>query len=479
MLWISRGNQMVSTKKIYHVAIVLFLIFQGVTFFFSSADSDTTEEFTIIFQEFRYLEEECETDALFRIECTVAGDHHVSSTWNVSYFGKKIDYSITKVVSSSQRVYNISISLYKSVDGQDILCDLSPDAQSKSAHIFYSLDTGWWIGDDYHKDPSGYGRLNGCDDGSIYDFEHDAELCFTIRKTTPDGDGIPSWIELNVYGTDPTVDDRGTDYDNDGIPTEWEWYFGYDPMKWDDHATLDPDNDGLSNLEEFLTWDYGSDPFRPDIFLEIDCMADSPKGESSMIPDEAIEMLHYPFHRRNYVVHVNRSDVIAFEENINVNDILSIYQKYFLHNDSNNWRRGVFHYGLYVYNTFPKGFAFSGDVAPFMGYHPGTNGFVISSSRMERNARWFSESLPYYYAAATMHELGHNFGFRWGNPYGVDAQLGKYPWHPMYYVYRNYKSIMNYRYTYKIFDYSDGTNGFLDHDDWSALDLTYFEYTNH
>jgi hypothetical protein len=56
------------------------------------------------------------------------------------------------------------------------------------------------------------------------------------------------------------------------------------------------------------------------------------------------------------------------------------------------------------------------------------------------------------------------------------VQLGKYPWQPMYYVYRNYKSIMNYRYTYKIFDYSDGINGFLDNDDWGTLDLSYFEY---
>ncbi|MDG6217991.1 MAG: hypothetical protein QCI00_00930 [Candidatus Thermoplasmatota archaeon] len=465
---------MVSKKKIGYILIVIFLIFHGLTVVFSSADSNTYEEFTIVFQKFRYLEEECEDDAMFRIECVVADKRYESPKLDVSYFGKDINWSITKIVPSSQRVYTISISLYKSVNDHDILCDLSPDPHSKSAEIVYSLNTGWWIGDDYHGDLSGYGRLNGCDDGSIYDFEDDAELWFAIRKTTPDGDGIPSWIEINEYGTDPFVDDRGTDYDNDGIPTEWEWYFGYHPKEWDDHENLDMDNDGLSNLEEFLTWGYGSDPFRPDIFLEIDCMAESPTGESSLIPEEAIEMIHYPFHRRNYVIHVNRSDIIPFIERMNLNDLLFTYQQYFLQNDLDNWKRGVFHYAVYVYETFPKGFAFSGDVEPYMGYHQGTNAFVISSSSMEHYARWFPQSLAYYYASVTMHELGHNFGFRWGNPFGVDAQLGKYPWQPMYYVYRNYKSIMNYRYTYKIFDYSDGTNGFLDHDDWSALDLTYF-----
>jgi hypothetical protein len=34
---------------------------------------------------------------------------------------------------------------------------------------------------------------------------------------------------------------------------------------------------------------------------------------------------------------------------------------------------------------------------------------------------------------------------------------------------------MNYHYTYKILDYSDGSNGGRDFDDWSNLDFNYFE----
>jgi hypothetical protein len=34
---------------------------------------------------------------------------------------------------------------------------------------------------------------------------------------------------------------------------------------------------------------------------------------------------------------------------------------------------------------------------------------------------------------------------------------------------------MNYQYTYRIFDYSDGTHGWGDYDDWGNIDLTYFE----
>ncbi|GAH22845.1 unnamed protein product, partial [marine sediment metagenome] len=69
-------------------------------------------------------------------------------------------------------------------------------------------------------------------------------------------------------------------------------------------------------------------------------------------------------------------------------EILELYENYFLHNDKDNWRRSVFHYGLIVYRCKPNGYGFSGDVEPYMGYIPGTNGFIISSSQMEKNARW-------------------------------------------------------------------------------------------
>jgi len=34
---------------------------------------------------------------------------------------------------------------------------------------------------------------------------------------------------------------------------------------------------------------------------------------------------------------------------------------------------------------------------------------------------------------------------------------------------------MNYRYNFKIVDYSDGTHGFMDRDEWGSLDLQRFE----
>ncbi|MBE0502418.1 MAG: hypothetical protein IBX47_13390, partial [Desulfuromonadales bacterium] len=50
------------------------------------------------------------------------------------------------------------------------------------------------------------------------------------------------------------------DTDNDGIPDDWELFWGFNPNDPADAAS-DPDSDGLTNLQEFLA---GTDPFNPD-----------------------------------------------------------------------------------------------------------------------------------------------------------------------------------------------------------------------
>jgi hypothetical protein len=37
----------------------------------------------------------------------------------------------------------------------------------------------------------------------------------------------------------PTTDDTGSDADADGIPIEWEHRYGFNPLVWDDHETID------------------------------------------------------------------------------------------------------------------------------------------------------------------------------------------------------------------------------------------------
>jgi hypothetical protein len=461
---------------------IICILFTIVLIAIPIQSSNTFHYVTIDVHEVRYLDPIENMDAFFTFTLNINDEWTDIVTWNDFPYVLEPEFSRTIYLSGDEKNVTINMMLELTDGSGTYLCDLTGSNQERSsATMVYDMNTGHWTGDDYRSDPSGYGRLNGCDDGSIYESEYDSELWFSITQHDPDGDGIPTWVEENIYGTDPYADNRGEDPDSDGVPIEWEWKWGYDPFVWEDHENLDPDGDSLNNIEEYLVSSFGSDPFRKDIFLELDWMDEGPNNEKSMFPDLSIQLLKNPFHRRNYVFHVDTGflgggDLIPFDESVDSNDLLKIYNEFFMNNGTNAWKRGIFHYGIYVYDCFPKGYAFSGDVFPHWGYHPGTNGFMISSKRMERNGRLFQPNLEYFYAAATMHEMGHNFGFRWGDPYGVDAQLGKYPWQPMYYVYRNYKSIMNYRYTYKIFDYSDGSNGFLDNDDWGTLDLSYFEY---
>jgi len=238
------------------------------------------------------------------------------------------------------------------------------------------VKTGTWWGDDYPGDPSGYGRLCGTDDGSIYDSERDCELWFDIHQNDFDHDGIPYWSEVYVYGTNPEVDDRGLDTDGDGIPYEWEhrwglqidswsgeYYWIYHPFYGEDHQHLDPEHDGLTNIQEYLTSPWGSDPFRKDLFIELDQMEESPAGDISLLPEESKELLRTAFESHNVVYHLDDGgmgggEMIPFQEMVDYEELQQIYWNYFLHGNESNWRRGVFHYGLVVYNASYPGFVF-------------------------------------------------------------------------------------------------------------------------
>ncbi len=432
----------------------------------------------------------------FQADVIYNGEHHKSPVYDHQPY-VYTPWTLTLTVPTDNEWVNLTIALTDNNTGR--LCDISPCHEQSTkyndtaANIYYNLKTGHWVGDDWAfwwdegengteyrienwwggSDPSGYGRLNGCDDGSINQFDRDAELYFTITQDTPAPDGIPYWLKTQIYHLNATTDYTGYDPNGDGLPLTWDWQWGYDPFAADGHAALDPDNDGLNNTKEYRVAQYGSDPYKKDLYVELDRMADSPSGEQTILPDEPKELIRTCFAQHNIDFHLDDgpmggSDIIPFQENTSQYDLRDDYLHYFLHDNLTNWRRGIFHWGVMVYDAWVGGFNF------FNGNVPYFDSFCVSSHKMN------SKIIPkthhkavLVYGSAYMHELGHNIGL---NEFlGIDNQNSGMPWQKDYWKYRPYVSVMNYGYMYTMIGYSNGRHGKNDYDDWSHIDLTRFQ----
>lgn len=484
-----RGLCMIIRKMICF-GIVLFLTIPSVQLVFAEdsldVDSYSDVAVTVSVECIRFLEEK-DIEPNFQVHLWIDDVYFESTSFGLGSYLYDINWSVTVETDGNTPFVPIRIEL---VDlSSDQLCDLSPSDESttdaRGVDVVYDVRTGWWMGEDSSGmvDKSGYGRLNGCDDGSFYKDELDCELWFSITQTDPDGDMVPSWIEKEWYGTDPETDDSLLDADKDGVPFWWEHKFGFNPWVFENHSSLDPDEDGLTNYEEYKMAAWSADPFRRDLFLELDQMQIGPNGEGSMITQTTEELIQSAYDRRNILFHLDDGcmdggEILPFEKrSFILYDREKYYKQHFLENGDAQWRRGIFRYGLIVYDHVPiTGLEFHGDGSIIDFCRKGLNCFVISSRAMKIAAQRNRESIDFIFACAIFHELGHSMGIYMGNPKGCDNQLSKTPLGPGWWRYKNYKSSMNYHYAYKIIDYSDGSHGRNDFDDWSHLDVSWFEY---
>jgi len=451
------------------------------------------------------------SDPDFYIKLIVNGEEFKSPIWN----NQKVvtpEWEKTVDVPDDKEIVNITIQLWDDDPGIDDICDIAKNDNENpnrnDLNLHYNLKTGHWSGDDLiywphswypNTDYSGYGRGSGTDDNSIYEDDNDCEIWFDITQSDTDNDGIPYWTEVNYFKTDPKIDDTGRDDDQDDVPIEWEFKWGlsriidhrnytwipywvYDPFIYNDHKNLDPDGDSINNYEEYLTSNWFSDPFRKDIFVELDQMEEGPDGEpASLLPEEAKEKITESFNRQNIVFHLDdgtwknsRSDMIPFDEETDGNwsnpnnELFQIYREYFINNtEDSSWRIGVFHYGVVIrQSSVVNGNAF------------GNNAFQISAKGLDEKAKnIFTSNKDVVYATAYMHELGHSLGLMW---LGGHSDITRNNWLLGYLLWNDYKSIMNYAYMYgtaikDFVDYSDGSNGRNDFDDWSNIDYSYFD----
>jgi len=106
------------------------------------------------------------------------------------------------------------------------------------------MPDGWE--DQYGFDPLDNSDASGDADGDGLTNLEEYQYGTNPHSSDTDGDGLSDYDEVHIYGTDPTK----IDTDGDGMPDTWEIQHGLNPLSASD-ASLDPDNDGLTNLEEY------------------------------------------------------------------------------------------------------------------------------------------------------------------------------------------------------------------------------------
>jgi nitrous oxidase accessory protein len=269
-----------------------------------------------------------------------------------------------------------------------------------------------------------------------------------------------------------------TDTDADGCPDWWEEKWDYNPQVSDNHKSLDPDNDGLNNIEECYTDSYGSDPFYKDLFLEVDWLECKNPSVTNRPPDDLIEKIKNNFKKHDINLHVDIGNLgggeeIQYYNGLNPSDLRDLYWEYFLHNDLDNPRKGIFHYAL-VLNDVEELY---GDYGGFVFFGWDNLDTIVLDA--QKNQEWFKRfQRGKIIVSGIMHELGHTLGLIIDDYGGIDNDETYEIMRQSYWKYRNYKSCMNYRYTFYSLDYSDGTHGRNDYNDWKNLDLTFFKNTH-
>ena len=258
------------------------------------------------------------------------------------------------------------------------------------------------------------------------------------------------------------------------MPDWWEEKWGYNKSVWDDHANLDPDNDALNNIEECYTDKWDSNPFIKDIFIEVDWFESSVGEIDSNKPTEKyINKLENVFSDHEINIHIDNGCMGGGEQLEDISEfyyweLRDIYWDNFLHNDLNNPRKGIFHYCFVTdYGPYPGfgGFAFFG--------WDHLDSWEIAGQRVDENHPL--KNKQHVILSIIMHELGHNMGLLSDDCGGNDNLPATKTFSRQWFKYFPYQSIMNYMFTYWILDYSDGSRGKNDYDDWSNLEFDFFK----
>jgi len=399
------------------------------------------------------------------------------NTWDSIFKENKI----VKDSEEEQEKSKVSLQLVEVVSS-GFLGRKTSDIVRDEFSVTYDYRTGRWAGDDNFKDSDGYGYYLG----------ETFEIWFNLYPIDYDRDYIPYWTEVNVLGTDPTVDDSRLDPDEDGVSTYWEWKWGYDPFVWDNHERLDPDIDGLENIEEYKMAKYFADPFTQNVYVEVDFMEKGGFNDPPhVLPVECQQAIieKYADHNIKLIFDAgwpgssNNGGGEYVEHYERISQDGGQIAQYYYHHFADE-RKGIFRYMVIGHKG---GFN-----------HPGKGNFYDCTYIPD----WITEHQPFKklqlfltlgirptqrgqtiaLAAVTMHELGHSIGLSWVDFQGIDNlsyNMWFIPGETWKNTYIDYESVMNYYWMYSptVLDYSDGSNGEPhDQNDWGQLFVPTFQY---
>lgn len=395
-------------------------------------------------------------------------------SWDTGYVG----WENVKLVRDEQEECSIEVKIFETKKK----LFRSYDQQVINFLITYDFRTGRWYGDDSFNDSDGYGHFSS----------KNYEIWFDVHQAEEDSDGIPYWWEVNKLDTNPKLDDSKLDPDKDGIPTAWEWKWEYNPFIYDNHSMIDPDKDGLSNLEEYFMRKWLADPFYKDIYIEVDFMEKGPGlfARNHVFWKESQFMLMDKFHEHDITVHIDDGwpggptngggEYLRY-----IDDYISMFSgigsEFYKYHFADE-RKGVFRY---MFICHSGGWAWPQDNKMWVDV------ISIPSNNKFYRRNFFPPSITprlqrISMAVCTMHEVGHTLGLTSLYHEGIDnaTMVGRNNLPPLQKMkakfeaisyWSNYKSCMNYnKFSRYLLDYSDGSHGLRDSNDWSYIDLTFF-----
>jgi hypothetical protein len=392
------------------------------------------------------------------------------NTWDTIFQENKI----MKSTENEQEKSDVSLTIMER-QKTGLLGRHYQDVQQEKITVTYDYRTGHWTGDDYLNDSDGYGHYLG----------KTFEVWFNIYQTDYNHDYIPYYTEVNTYQLSPNVSHIDYDPNHDGIPIPWDWKYGYDPFAYDNHSMADPDHDGLTNLQEYKMQKYFADPFHQDIYIESDGMQ---RGGLLDPPhvfwEESQQIVIERFSEHNINVYIDNGwpgdptngggESLPHIKTLSQDSgmMLQFYKNHF-----SDDRKGIFRYLVIGHNA---GFCHPSEFNMYDTLAVDTSNYKFFFKRQAYTPRTQRLVL----AAATMHELGHSLGiapWTWGGNDNLTFAQGKQQKQDFLAAWGNYKSVMNYYYIWnkQLVDYSDGSHGPRDQNDWKAFDLTFFKQDDH